>query len=78
MQDHLGTGVAQRLDGGEERLGAHDHPRSPAVRVVVDRPMAPEAMLAQVVDAELDEAGIDGATDDRGPAAGPRRAPGRS
>jgi hypothetical protein len=65
-QDHLRAGVAKRLDGSEKRLRAHDHPRSPAVRVVVDRPMTAKAVVAQVVNAELDNPSLRRPTDDRG------------
>ncbi len=63
----MGTGGAQRLNRREQRLRPHDHARSPAVRIVVHRPMAPDPLLAQVMHAELDEAGFDRAADDRGP-----------
>ena len=52
QEDDLGARGAKRLDRREERLGAHDHPRAAAVRLVVDRSVPPEAVLAQVVDPE--------------------------
>ena len=59
--------VPQRFDGREQRLGAHHHAGTTAVRVVVDGPMTAEAVLAQVVDAEGDDALLRGTPDDRGP-----------
>ena len=66
MRTTCAPSASQRLDGRVQRLGAHHHPGSPAVRLVVHGPMTPEAVLAQVVDRELEQATLGGATDDRG------------
>ena len=48
----------ERLERGGDRLRAHDHPRSPAVRRIVDAPMPPDPPLAEVVRPDLDEAAL--------------------
>src|SRR6187551_942229 len=66
-QDHGCALRPERLDGRKERLGSHDHSRSPAVRVVVHRPMAAETVLPEIVETERHGAEVLGATDDRRP-----------
>ena len=54
------------LNRREEGFGAHHHPRSPAVRCVVNDPVAADAVLAQVVHGNREDAPLDGPADDRG------------
>ena len=56
-QEHDRTRRLQRIDGLEERLRLHHHPRSAAIRHVVDAAVAVGRVLAQVVDGDLDQAG---------------------
>ncbi len=54
-----------RLDGGEQRLRLHHHPRAAAERVVIDRPMPVSRPVAQVVQHDLDQPRVARAPHDR-------------
>jgi len=49
-EDHRGIGSPQGVERGRDGFGPQDHPRSPAVRRVVDAAMPPEAPLAEVLE----------------------------
>ena len=52
------------------RLGTHEHARPPAVRRVVDGPVPVGRPVAQVVDAQVEPALVDGPADQREPQRG--------
>ena len=66
-----------RLDGGEHRLGADHHARSPAERVVVDRAVDVGRVLAQVVEAQVEQPRCRGLAEQAAASRTRRRAPGR-
>ena len=69
-QNHRRRPSAFHLDRAkrpQDRLRTHHHPRSPAVRCVVDHPVAPDAVLAQVVEGHRQDSALHRAADHRGP-----------
>ena len=56
--------LSERLDRGIQGFRAENHARSPAIRVVVNRPMAPQAMLPQVVNGHGQEPVLHGPAND--------------
>jgi hypothetical protein len=63
QQDYDSSARTERIDGREEGLRADDHASSPTVGVVIHGPMAPQPMLAQVVDRDFDQPTLNGTTD---------------
>ena len=58
-----GPGRPNRLDGPDERLRRHDHPRPAAVGDVVDGAVAVRRKLAEVPHREVDEPALPGAAE---------------
>ena len=54
----------QLLDHPEDRLHHHDHPGVSAVAVVIDVLARADAVFAEMMDVDFDQAFLDGAADD--------------
>ncbi len=63
MAAHPGHRVAQRTHRAHDRLGLHHHAPGAAELHVVHLAVPVGGVVAQVVDVQLDSAGVDGATD---------------